>query len=80
MVRADSPLQGQLILPDRDSANALITAANKSAKIKIGQMLEYLSELAKREYKEELTKKLHTIIENLSPYLEKRSYHFAGRL
>ena len=33
-------------------------------------MLEYLSELAKREYKEELTKKLHTIIENLSPYLE----------
>ena len=70
MVRADSPLQGQLILPDRNSANALITAANKSAKIKIGQMLEYLSELAKREYKEEMTKKLHTIIENLSPYLE----------
>lgn len=78
MVRAGSTLQGQMILPDFDSANALITAANKSTKIKIGQMLEYLNELAKRKYKEELTKKLHTIIENLSPYLENEHVILVG--
>ena len=78
MIRANVGLKGTFNLDDRDSANALLTAANQSTIIKVKQMKQNLSELAEREYNEELLKKLRQAIDHLSSLISDKHVFLIG--
>lgn len=65
MVKAETTLKGEMYLKDDAEFKVLLTAANKSTKLKIGQMLAYLDMLIKK------LKKSDDFIENIKVVIEK---------
>ncbi len=78
MIKADVQLMGEFYVKDRESAEALFKAANKSTRIKLNQMLGYLRKLEEREYSKELLCKLHRIIDNIAPLLDVNDVFLLG--
>ena len=78
MVKAKADLSGELYLKEPEDMTNLINQANNSAKIKMKQMLEYLSIICKAEYKEELKGKLLDVITKLEALMQEEDVILLG--
>lgn len=70
MVEANTNLYGELYLKEAGDIIALINGANGSAKIKMGQMVKYLTMLFNENYKDDLKIKLHKTITRLESFIQ----------
>lgn len=79
MVKVDVTLEGEFRVSDCRLMEKILEDANKSARIRMGQMKEYLSWLVDREYnKDKLRETLQEAIHNLSPLLEQKNIFLLG--
>ncbi len=78
MIKANVKLTGEFYIKDRESAEGLFKAANKSTRVKLNQMLGYLRELEERKYSKELLCELHMAVNNLSPLLDANDIFLFG--
>ncbi|MDR1134558.1 MAG: hypothetical protein LBL49_00020 [Clostridiales Family XIII bacterium] len=78
MIKAGSKMMGEFYIKDRESAEQLLTAASKSTNTKLYQMLNYLRDLEKRGYSEDLLCKLKCVIDKLSCLLDANDIFLFG--
>lgn len=71
MIKANAELKGEFYVRDRAFSETLFKEANKSTRIKLNQMLEYLlRKLEERKYSKELLDTFYTAMNKMSPLLE----------
>lgn len=70
MVKANTNLSGEIYAKDAGDVKRLLNHANDLAKIKMRQMLTYLSALYEQDYKKELKDFLHGAIGGLTSLIE----------
>lgn len=79
MVKAETTLRGELYLKDDAEFKMLLTAANKSTKLKIGQMLAYLDMLIKKLKKsDDFIENIKGVIKNLKGLSEQDDIFILG--
>lgn len=79
MVKAETVLKGELYLEDDEDFKAILKSANKATKKKVKQMLGYLEQLTKIQYKnKDFSKELSGMMEALTRMEERKDIILVG--
>lgn len=78
MIQAEKSFTGSFNCDDTVNVTDLLSEANKSTRIRIGQMTDYLNKLKDNHYADDLTVCLQKAVDCLSSFLENKNIFLLG--